>query len=355
MAENPASVVPVPVVPGPVVPAPVVPPADPKPPQRGALLVTMRPDAPTITAGASFSISVTINNPFDVAVIIEEISTKLPVDLYDVNQMAEDRQKAKANHDKSPKINPVQFVSDISRNLGWKNYGTIPSNVATAVETTQIPPVETGISEHSDKNKILALINPQPGESPQDKEKRQQTVSQLIDELPDQPIQFKPVEIQPGDSITRVFIMQTRRGLWFTPNTYTMDISIKYKIGTIIHNQTVPYTLDIQTGLKYIVMGAVIGSMFGILAKEINLLIEGKWVAFLTTTISTIIISGFAVIAFARKTGVQPLVTIQDFWGGLLIGFLISYSGTQVFGNLFSGAATTAATVTPTPLFTPIP
>ncbi len=56
-----------------------------------------------------------------------------------------------------------------------------------------------------------------------------------------------------------------------------MDISIKYKIGPVIHNQSVPYTLDIQAGLKYIVVGAIIGSMFGILAKEINLLTEGKW------------------------------------------------------------------------------
>ena len=102
-------------------------------------------------------------------------------------------------------------------------------------------------------------------------------------------------------------------------------------LSPLIYNQSVPYTLDIQAGLRYIVVGAVIGSIFGI------------------------IISGFAVIAFALKTGVQPLVTIQDFWGGMLIGFLISYSGTQVFGNLFSGTATTAATVTPAPTFIPTP
>ena len=331
-----------------------------KPPQRGALLVTLRPDAPTITAGASFSISVTINNPFDVAVSIDEITTKLPVDLYDVNQMAQDRHQAKVQHELdvhagSPQKNPLQFARDRLLSLGWKNYGAAPSNLATAVETTHKPATEPIISEPIDKNKILALISPQPDETPEEKNKREQTVSRLVDELQDKPIQFNPVEIQPGDSITRVFVLQTRRGIWFTPNTYTMDISIKYKIGSVIHNQSVPYTLDIQTGLKYIVIGAVIGSMFGILAKEINLLTEGKWIAFLTTTVSTIIISGFAVIAFARKTGVQPLVTIQDFWGGMLIGFLISYSGTQVFGNLFSGTATTAATVTPAPTFIPTP
>ncbi len=112
------------------------------PPQRGALLVTMRPDAPTITAGASFSISVTINNPFDVAVSIEEITTKLPVDLYDVNQMTLDRHNAKVQHELEEHAgthqkNPLQFLSDILLSLGWKNYGAAPSNLATAVESTQ--------------------------------------------------------------------------------------------------------------------------------------------------------------------------------------------------------------------------
>jgi hypothetical protein len=301
-------------------PSPGVPAPSGNPPQRGALLVTMKPDSPTITAGANFSISVTINNPFDVAVSIENITTLLPVDLYDVKQMAQERQKAKAHREAEEKAGQTQkglsqFVKNLFPNFGLINYGPTASNLATAVETTQTQ----------------------------------------SDELTDKTIRFKSVEIQPGDSITNVFVLQTRRGLWFTPNTYNLDVSIKYKIGPILHNQSVPYTLDIQAGLRYIVVGAVIGSLFGILAKEIDLLAQGKFVAFLTTAVSTIIISGFAVIAFARKTGVQPLLTIQDFWGGLLIGFLVGYSGTQVFGNLFSGAGTTAATATPIPALTPTP
>jgi hypothetical protein len=113
--------------------------------------------------------------------------------------------------------------------------------------------------------------------------------------------------------------------------------------------------LNIKAGQGSIVVGAVIGSIFGFLAKEIQTLMNGDYVPFLTRAIPVIIISGFAVIAFARKAGVQPIITIQDFWGGLLIGFLVGFSGVQVLNGLFGSAGTTGTTVTPTPLLTPTP
>jgi hypothetical protein len=33
------------------------------------------------------------------------------------------------------------------------------------------------------------------------------------------------------------------------------------------------------------------------------------------------------VIAFARKKESQPILTIEDFWGGVMIGAIASYSG----------------------------
>ncbi|MFZ3060041.1 MAG: hypothetical protein WA102_09930 [Candidatus Methanoperedens sp.] len=39
-----------------------------------------------------------------------------------------------------------------------------------------------------------------------------------------------------------------------------------------------------------------------------------------------IIFSMLAVIAFARKSSAQTLITIPDFWGGIFIGFLAGYS-----------------------------
>jgi hypothetical protein len=35
----------------------------------------------------------------------------------------------------------------------------------------------------------------------------------------------------------------------------------------------------------------------------------------------------------ARGTGIKGVVTVEDFYGGLLVGVLVSYAGSDVFGE----------------------
>ena len=35
-----------------------------------------------------------------------------------------------------------------------------------------------------------------------------------------------------------------------------------------------------------------------------------------------------------RKQDVQPFVTIEDFWGGILVGFITSYTSSQILDQL---------------------
>ena len=150
--------------------------------------------------------------------------------------------------------------------------------------------------------------------------------------------QSEQFEIQPGDSVTNIFILKTQKGWNFTPTSYNLDVRVEYEIEETLHHQTIPYSLDIQASQMSMIGGAVLGSVFGVLASEVNALFNGNWVKTAPKMLLSAIISGFAVIAFARKAGVQPIIAVQDFWGGMLIGFLVGYSGTQVLGDLFSGA-----------------
>jgi hypothetical protein len=47
-----------------------------------------------------------------------------------------------------------------------------------------------------------------------------------------------------------------------------------------------------------------------------------------------VILSAVAVIFMARKSDTQSFVSVEDFWGGVLIGFLVGYTGTGFFGTL---------------------
>jgi hypothetical protein len=49
------------------------------------------------------------------------------------------------------------------------------------------------------------------------------------------------------------------------------------------------------------------------------------------------ILSSMVVVAFARKSGVQKIISIEDFYGGLFLGFLIGFSGPEYAINLITG------------------
>ena len=48
---------------------------------------------------------------------------------------------------------------------------------------------------------------------------------------------------------------------------------------------------------------------------------------FIATLTANLILAVIAIIIFARKRDVQPIMSIEDFWGSLLIGFLVGYNG----------------------------
>jgi hypothetical protein len=47
------------------------------------------------------------------------------------------------------------------------------------------------------------------------------------------------------------------------------------------------------------------------------------------------LILGFVIgITLMRKKDVQPFLTVEDFWGRILLGFLVGYTGQQLFEQI---------------------
>ncbi|NEQ77883.1 MAG: hypothetical protein F6K24_29775 [Okeania sp. SIO2D1] len=40
------------------------------------------------------------------------------------------------------------------------------------------------------------------------------------------------------------------------------------------------------------------------------------------------------IVAFARKSNVQQVVSVKDFWGGIFTGFLVGYTGEEFVKSL---------------------
>jgi len=324
-------------------------------PQRGALQVVVTPCMPTLAAGSSFSISVSITNPFDVPVVIGEVCTLLPVDFYDVHMMARLREKRELEKQaRKLKRHLILRLSSGPRNwfreLLEATFSFVPlvsassmvsltsTAVARAAETEwRRPEVKAFFQSASEllAEPTVKLSSPQEIEAKAEEllGPLKQEYSRSIDTELEQ-----ATDLQPGDSTTKVFTLRTVKGLMFVPTAYSQNILIAYTIGGIRHVQTIPFRLELRASLSSVLIGATVGSLFGVVASEPDVL---SWNALvLPKAISAVILSAFAVIAFARKEGVQPVIAIQDFWGGMLIGFLVGYSGLEVLGNVFGGQGT---------------
>jgi hypothetical protein len=75
----------------------------------------------------------------------------------------------------------------------------------------------------------------------------------------------------------------------------------------------------------------------GIAGSTARLLQIGSAITWKELTISTVLVtllSAIAIIFMVRKSDTQSFVSVEDFWGGLLIGFLVGYTGTSFFESL---------------------
>ncbi len=84
------------------------------------------------------------------------------------------------------------------------------------------------------------------------------------------------------------------------------------------------------------IIGGIIGSFFGYMVKDadnISDLLELER-QLLIGILRTIIFSLIVIVAFARKSNVQQVVSVEDFWGGIFTGFLVGYTGEEFIKSL---------------------
>jgi hypothetical protein len=303
---------------------------------RGDLKIQIDTGKPILVAGEEFSIFVKITNPYEVPLVLFSVDTQIPVDLKDV--LAKYRKK---------------YLGKI---VDEEDEGTSFSvrNPLRSQETPEEDRIAHGIST-TDLNYIYTQTIP------------------------------PPILLQPDDSIVKQFILKTNHKWLFTPIALTLEIQVKYGVDHREHLDTAKVDLAIQSPLSSIAMGAIIGSIAGSLVRilyqskyaEINessnhllplssspslnlkinftssllyiynlsynfiihcynlLIIPANFVLdHFTYILLSVILSSMVVVAFARKSGVQKIISIEDFFGGLFLGFLVGFSGPEYALNL---------------------
>ena len=162
----------------------------------------------------------------------------------------------------------------------------------------------------------------------------------------------------------------------FTPSQYRLQFNVNYSFHAKelslpndqyeqaeegIFTNTVAYELSIRPSVYSVIIGASLGGLTGSIARLLQITPSEKWQIFSSTDIVTsvitvavaVILSSIAVVFMVRKSDAQSFVSVEDFWGGLLIGFFVGYTGTSFFEQLTG--VTNPTPNAPNPRFSPSP
>lgn len=337
--------------------------------KRGKLDFKITISSNQIEAGKEFSISVSITNPFDIPVTVKKVATKLPIEFIDVTRERIKEQERllegklkdlikveipslKINQEKKKRLatelskeilRMVPFVGGIVAAGSTVAEYMIASNISTAASLER---VSESISS-KDIKKIVDAAKSKKEPETEIKEGMVKLFEGKIDELKKK--STPEVLLQPGNSTVHVFTIKTNKSVFFSPSTYKLHMEIEYEAESAIHRDIIEYSLSVATSMGSMMFGAAAGSFLGYIVKDIfteKTLMSaitvggvGNILPSCLVLIANIILGVVSVIIFARKKDVQPILAIEDFWGGILIGFIVGYTGkTFVEKILPSGA-----------------
>lgn len=145
--------------------------------------------------------------------------------------------------------------------------------------------------------------------------------------------------LQPGNTVVYSLALTTRKTILFRPIQYTLQYSVNFSFeGFTGPQQTNMATqqMTIRAPIISVMSGAILGGLAGSFVR--TLMQDPAAIAlskdFVILLLIAVILSAMAVVFLARKSETQALVTVEDFWGGIVIGFLVGYTGVSFFEGL---------------------
>jgi hypothetical protein len=315
--------------------------------ERGLLDLTIELSTRDLRAGKQFALFVLIKNPFDKPVLIHQVNVSLPSELRLAMLEKEQDVMLRSLTENSLRIHPkklrklktnieilrVRIEHIIKKNLN------IDDEIKDIEQRTEII-----------KNKINTLQ-----QKLEEVEAENQTNSPNITKA--QTIKLKSSlpeaqALQSGSTVVYTAVLYVKDVLTFLPSQYRLQFNVNYSFTAkqsensegiesrefVLFTNTVAHEISIRPAVASVVSGAAIGGLIGGIAR----LIQSPTISWANLTLAdlalsmflSILLSAIAVIFLARKSNVQTFVSVEDFWGGILIGFFVGYTGTSFFEKI---------------------
>jgi hypothetical protein len=272
-------------------------PPTPEPPNRGALEVEMIKPSQPIVAGRKFALTLRIKNPFDVPITLRSVTTQL-----------------------SPEFQERVVKPPEQKRKVWDRLWSQSESLLLG-------------------NTYARSLEP-PGPEASDR---------------DEP---EAVTLQPRSQTLQSFTLKTRNATLFTPSTYDFAFQVVYEVDGVERRDAAFTQLNIQAPLSAMLAGAAIGALCGLFLRNVGAWDPGTWwtglseapvpqiLGMIATAAGSVIAALIGVVAFGRQKSAQPFITIEDFYGGLFVGFVAGYTGSEfldMFKNVGAPAGAGAA------------
>jgi hypothetical protein len=164
------------------------------------------------------------------------------------------------------------------------------------------------------------------------------------------------VALQPGCTAVYTGPLNARSRWFFSPSKYRLQFNVVYSFDFIedggvvakhadvlrIFANTLSEEISIRPSVISVGAGAICGGFVGAIARFAQIASPADfrtyaWPDYASGVVSlmlALILSAIAVVFLSRKSDAQSFVSVEDIWGGLLIGFFVGYTGTAFFTQL---------------------
>jgi hypothetical protein len=285
----------------------------------------------TYEAGSVSTVAILIRNPFDVPVNIIEVQGPRSSYLSEIQDKSPNIKHQNGEKKRNKKRNIFTSILD------FLNESVVITQVGLGGITAEFPSKKNSLNCHIDDGSILEidtnLSDFDEVNITVDKTSKVVFKPQLIKQKSSE--RRQQITIEPHCEVVAYFNISTSGWLLFTPTRQSLNTLIKYTINDIEKTQVVTSEFDIRPPLLSMLIGSSIGSILGTLAKILNTAQFFEWKSIIVSLIASIIMSLIATVALSRKSGTQGFITVEDFFGGFVIGALIGYGGESYFENAF--------------------
>lgn len=360
--------------------------------ERGLLDLSVALSTRDITAGNQFALFVIVKNPFDKPVWIRRVHVSLPSELKLAQPKKSEQEQKVFEKEKQNKLKEAEdkqirlenkletlqnalkeFVIKLENNSndgniqklinkieekiffvqdelkGFSNLSTTNVLISGKASMGNLKIASRTVNIRAEDDFEIGHLEIFEPELYRDLRTQTRTI-ELESSLPEN------TALQPGSTVVNTALLFVEKSLVFTPSQYRLQFNVNYSftpknekkleeynnVEEELFTNTIAHELSIRPSVYSVIIGSALGGFFGAIARFLQVTPPMQWqtlrytdiLSFGVAIILAVILSCVAIVFMARKSESQSFVSVEDFWGGLLIGFFVGYTGASFFETL---------------------